>query len=149
MLTFLVQEGIITIGAISGIFTALLMNSFKNNIIDPVVEKVAPLDKLLDFVDDGKINNSHKKTGTPQKPEANNLQGILPQAHGNQFGGVGKDTIKWKVFLRDFITWAIIIIILYHVWKRIIQPIKTRLSQNLPTQTPANILSMGKIKIKR
>ena len=62
MLTFMVQEGILTIGAVSGIFTALLMNSFKNNIIDPVVEKIAPLDKLVDFMDDGKINNSHKKT---------------------------------------------------------------------------------------
>ena len=36
----MLQEGIITIGTISGIFTALLLNSLKNNIIDPCVEKL-------------------------------------------------------------------------------------------------------------
>ena len=32
MLSFMVQEGILTIGTVSGIFTALLLNSIKNNI---------------------------------------------------------------------------------------------------------------------
>ena len=170
MLTFMVQEGILTIGAVSGIFTALLINSFKNNVIDPVVEKVAPLDKLIDFVDDGKLNNSHKKIGTPQSstPQSSTQHSSTPQGqqqqqHGNQFGVQGKDVIKWKVFLRDFITWAIIIFILYHVWKRVIQPIKAKLAQNLQTpfqtpfqpplqtqfQTPLQKLPMGIGKFKR
>ena len=133
MISFMLQEGILTIGTISGIFTALLMNSFKNNIIDPVVEKVAPLDTLLDFMDDGKINNSNKinkpQSGSQNSPQATpQSQG---QQHGNQFGGYGKDKIKWKVFLRDFITWLIIVYILYLVWKKFLQPLK--LKQNLTT----------------
>ena len=130
----MLQEGILTIGTISGIFTALLMNSFKNNIIDPVVEKVAPLDTLLDFMDDGKINNSNKinkpQSGSQNSPQAT-PQGQQGQQHGNQFGGYGKDKIKWKVFLRDFITWLIIVYILYLVWKKFLQPLK--LKQNLAT----------------
>lgn len=135
MLSFMLQEGILTIGTISGIFTALLMNSFKNNIIDPVVEKIAPIDTLLDFMDDGKLNNSNKKPETPQSTPQSQVQ------HGNQFGGQGKDKIKWKVFLRDFITWLIIVYILYLLWKKVLQPLK--LKQNLTTPITNNLPTMN------
>ena len=67
-MSFMLQEGVITIGTISGIFTALLLNSVKNNIIDPCVEKAIPINKLIsrpvseiieDIKDDGKLNNSN------------------------------------------------------------------------------------------
>jgi len=107
---FMVQEGVITIGTLSGIFTAFLLNSLKNNIIDPFVEKVAPLHTLHDLLDDGKLNNSNKPK-TPQPPpqpppQQNGGQPpINPFNFGNQFGGIGKNKFKVKIFLRDFITW--------------------------------------------
>ena len=138
MISFLLQEGVITIGTVSGIFTALLMNSFKNNIIDPIVEKTVPTVDLLsrpiaeivdDFKDDGKLNNSNKKQSSPQ-----NNQNNIPAANvGNQFGGHGKNEIRWKVFLRDFITWLIIVFILYMAWKHILLPIKLNSGINTPT----------------
>lgn len=132
MISFMVQEGILTIGTLSGIFTALLLNSLKNNIIDPIVEKTVPLDKLHDLLDDGKINNSVPKTA----PTNGNY------IFGNQFGGIGKDKINWKIFLRDFITWMIIIVILYLVWKFIINPIKTKNDLTSPT-TNTQFFPMG------
>ena len=112
MISFLIQEGVITIGTISGIFTALLLNSVKNNIIDPVVEKIAPLDK---------IHNEEKFTTPP-------VLGGGVQIIGNQFGG--KTKIKTNIFIRDLITWLILMLILYLLWKHVIQPIKNK---NVPT----------------
>jgi large-conductance mechanosensitive channel len=164
MLSFMLQEGVLTIGTVSGIFTALLMNSFKNNIIDPVVEKIAPLDKLIDFIDDGKLNNSAKKINTPQStpqgtPQSTpqnegtqgTQQGIIPslQQQGNQFGGQGKDKIKWKVFLRDFITWLIIVFVLYIIWKKVLQPLKLKNNLTTPntnTQFLPTMMNIGKGK---
>ena len=42
MLTFLLEEGVISVGALSGIFTASLLGSFKSNILDPFSENVVP-----------------------------------------------------------------------------------------------------------
>ena len=125
----MVQEGVITIGTMSGIFTALLLNSLKNNIIDPLVEKTVPLDKLHDLLDDGKINNSVPKS----PPETANVN-VNNLIFGNQFGGIGKDKINWKIFLRDFITWVIIVFILYLLWKYFLNPIKMRNALNNNTQ---------------
>jgi len=122
MLSFIVEEGILTIGTISGIFTAYLLSSFKNNIIDPCVEKVAPIETLVDLLDDGKLNNSHKQNkgaGTPACTPAT-----------NQFGGLDKKIVKYKLFLRDFITWLIIIIVLYFAWKYFIKPYKNKLNNS-------------------
>jgi len=124
MLSFIVEEGILTIGTISGIFTAYLLSSFKNNIIDPCVEKVAPIEKLVDLLDDGKINNSHKQNNSASTPSAS--PGVTPTT--NQFGGIDKKKVKYKVFLRDFITWLIIIIVLYFAWKYFIKPYKQNLN---------------------
>ena len=172
MISFLLQEGVITIGTVSGIFTALLLNSIKNNMIDPLVEKIAPINNLLnrpigeivdDIKDDGKLNNSNNKNkqNSPQSNQNNqnnqNNQKMSPiggvlntNNHGNQFGGYGKNEIKWKIFMRDFITWLIIMLILYLAWKHIIQPIKNKNGVTLPTHNtqfiPLNA-GMGK-KIK-
>ena len=140
----MLQEGIITMGTLSGIFTALLLNSLKNNIIDPFVEKVAPLEKLGDLMDDGKMNGSNKKPETPQQSGSQQSGGQQPGLlnFGNQFGGIGKDKIKWKVFLRDFITWFIIIFILYLIWKKFLNPLKMQNGVNTPAHN-TQYLPMG------
>jgi len=141
----MVQEGVITIGTMSGIFTALLLNSLKNNIIDPIVEKTLPLDKIHDLLDDGKINNSVPKQAPKQAPNNNTGNFIF----GNQFGGLGKDKINWKVFLRDFITWIIIIFILYLLWKYFLNPIKIKNNLSVPTtNTQYFPMGIGKNKSK-
>lgn len=160
MISFLLQEGVITIGTISGIFTALLLNSVKNNIIDPVVEKVAPTGSLLnrpigeiidDIKDDGILNGSNiKKIGVPQSAPKNNSNiNLNANTHGNQFGGHGKDEIKWKIFMRDLITWLIIMLILYLLWKHVMLPIKNKNGLSTPTHNtqyfPMNA-GMGKKK---
>ena len=38
MLSFLLEEGIITIGTISGLFTTSMLNSFRANILEPSIE---------------------------------------------------------------------------------------------------------------
>ena len=46
MLSFLLDEGVLTVGVLSGLFTTGLLNSFKLNIIDPCIEKIIPTHKL-------------------------------------------------------------------------------------------------------
>jgi len=174
-MSFLLQEGVITIGTISGIFTALLLNSVKNNIIDPCVEKIAPIGSLIsrpvthiidDIKDDGKLNNSNKPLSPqPPKPpppppqnnqnDQNKGNGIFnsfsPNTpnYGNQFGGQGKNEIKWKIFMRDLITWLIIMFILYFAWKHILHPIKSKNGVNVPSTNTQFIhmnAGMGKKK---
>ena len=118
--SFIVEEGILTIGTVSGIFTAYLLSSFKNNIIDPCVESVAPTELLVDLLDDGVINNSHKG-GNQTTP--------IP-ATQTQFGGIDKKKMKYKLFLRDFVTWLIIILVLYFAWKYFIKPYKEKIKSN-------------------
>jgi len=141
MISFMLQEGILTVGTVSGIFTAFLLNSLKNNIIDPCVEKVAPTHKCTN-VD----QNNTTPDNTSNKSNSNNS---LPNIQfGNQFGGHGKDEVKLKLFLRDFITWLIIIFILYLVWKHLLQPIKDKYGLKLPTHNTQFLpMGIGKNKI--
>ena len=46
MLSFLLEEGVLTVGTISGLFTAALLNSLRGNIIEPIIEKLVPSYKL-------------------------------------------------------------------------------------------------------
>jgi large-conductance mechanosensitive channel len=94
MFTFLLEEGVLTVGTLSGIFTAAMLVSFKNNILEPVIEKVCPhktLDKESFIID---LSGEEKK-----KPE------------------VDKGYIKWQTFLRDFLSWCMIMFALYLFWK--------------------------------
>ena len=138
----MLEEGIITIGTVSGIFTALLLNSLKNNIIDPLVEKTIPLNKLQDLLDDGKLNNSVPNSSSSEEDKEKKYNLPDPFMFGNQFGGFGKDKIKWKIFLRDFITWIVIIFILYLIWKHILNPIKMKNSLSVPS-TNTQFIPMG------
>ena len=164
----MLQEGVITIGTISGIFTALLLNSVKNNLIDPCVEKAVPTTKLIsrpiseivgDIKDDGKLNNSNAKSSSPQVSKEQQSQqnggqqngGLFNQFginnHGNQFGGPGKTEIKWKILLRDFITWIIIMLILYLAWKHILHPIKMKGNISVPSHNTQYFpMGIGKLK---
>jgi len=123
MISFLLQEGVITIGTVSGIFTALLLNSVKNNLIDPIVEKIAPIDKI-----------HTPQVSTPSKePDNKNKSNGIFNAIGNQFGGSDKSELKTKIFMRDFITWLVIMFVLYLAWKYILHPIKNKNNLNVPS----------------
>ena len=109
MITFLIQEGVITVGTLSGIFTAYMLNSCKQNIIDPVSESFFSQTNFgLDLETDKPVNK----------------------------------IVKWKQFLKDFIIWTIIMVILYLIWKYIIKPVK---GNNNSSQQPVN-MSFGKRK---
>ena len=95
MLTFLLEEGVISVGAISGIFTGALLTSLKSNHLDPLAEKVAPSNILHPPGD--------KETFDNKQP-----------VH----------QLKWKIFIRDLIIWIIIMFILYLLWNYLIKKIK-------------------------
>jgi large-conductance mechanosensitive channel len=113
MFQFLVDEGAITVGTLSGLFTTALLNSFKVNIIDPCIEKVVP-SHVLDVVD---VSGG---THTGNKSSFSSLFPIPIGQNENKTNTV----IKWQTFLKDFITWLFIMIILYFVWKFYLKPLK-------------------------
>ena len=143
MFGFLLDEGAITVNTLTGIFTALLLASLKNNIIDPVVEKTVPLNKLEDLLDDGKLNNSVKESSESSETNKSNNNGTNIAILGNQFGGYGKNKIKWKLFLRDLITWIIIMYIIYLLWKKFVHPLKMKNGLVPPTNIAPQILQMA------
>ena len=56
MIDFILSEKIITAGVLTGVFTTHLVGSFKNNILDPMVENVVPSHKL-DFTENKQEKN--------------------------------------------------------------------------------------------
>ena len=104
MLTFLLEEGVISVGALSGIFTATLLGSLKSNLLDPLAEKFIPSHKL-DPHDD-------KETMTNILDANNYNKGQTPSK------------IKWQTFLKDLVLWIIIMFILYLLWNYLIKKIK-------------------------
>ena len=106
MLSFLFEEGVITVGTLSGIFTAGMLNSFRINILEPLVENIIPVSKLDGF--GGSLENI-------MNPAVN----IAPPVEPAQ-----KKILKWQTFLKDFITWFIVIFCLYLFWKFVITKFK-------------------------
>ena len=103
MIGFLLDEGVITVGVLSGIFTTALLNSFKSNIIDPSIEKLVPsykLDKTEDFAS------------------------LFPLPIGKEEDPKHKHIIKWQTFLKDFFVWFLLMFMLYLFWKFVIFPRK-------------------------
>uniref|UniRef100_A0A6C0I9X7 Uncharacterized protein n=1 Tax=viral metagenome TaxID=1070528 RepID=A0A6C0I9X7_9ZZZZ len=96
MISFLLEEGVISVAALSGIFTTQMMSSFKSNILDPFTEKVVPSHHL-----DDKFSKE-------------------------QF----TSNISWKLFLRDFLIWLIIMVILWVIWKKIVSKIQIKKFSN-------------------
>ena len=102
--SFLVDEGIITIGTISCIFTTGMLMSLKNNIIEPAFENIAPGHELDKSRFGGETN-------------LDNIMKIHAQITGKD--PTQAKVIKWQTFLRDFVAWIFLMFILYLVWKNI------------------------------
>jgi large-conductance mechanosensitive channel len=111
MISFLLEEGVLTVGALSGIFTTGLLNSLKANIIDPSIEKIVP---------------SHKLDCLPPKPstgdDKSNFTDMFPLPMGTP--PPRDNNIRWQTFLKDLITWIILMFFLYIIWKKYLHPIK-------------------------
>jgi large-conductance mechanosensitive channel len=115
MISFLLDEGVITIGTLSGLFTTSLLNSFKKNIIDPSIENIIPSHKL--------DNETVKQTPGEQKSGFSDLFPI-PIGGGSDHPYPPSTVVKWQTFLKDFITWLVIMFFLYLFWKKVIVPKK-------------------------
>jgi large-conductance mechanosensitive channel len=108
MFSFLLEEGVITVGTISGLFTASMLNSFRLNILEPTLENLVPSYKL----DISQFGES-------------SLENIMKV----QASITGKDpklakVIKWQTFLKDFITWVFLMFCLYLFWKKVLHKYK-------------------------
>ena len=107
MLSFLLEEGVLTVGTISGLFTAALLNSLRANIIDPFIENLVPSHKL-------DIEENFEEIMDPRN--------AIPGNNVNNINNVKK--IKWQTFLKDFTTWLILMFFLYLFWKNFLQKYK-------------------------
>ena len=115
MIGFLLDEGVITVGTLSGLFTTGLLNSLKKNIIDPGIEKIAPSHKL-DKIPSGPSGPSKDKS---------NFSDMFPIPTGTPSdGSKSASDIKWQTFLKDLITWIVIMFFLYLFWKKVLHPNK-------------------------
>jgi len=109
MITFLLEEGVLTVGTLSGLFTTGLLNSLKRNIIDPGIEKLVPSHKL-------------------DKDES--FSSLFPIPVGDEPSNKPSATIKWQTFLKDLITWIVLMAILYLFWKKVLHPAKLNKMNN-------------------
>ena len=106
MLTFLLEEGVISVATVSGIFTATLLGSFKTNILDPFSENLVP-----------------NHTLHPETDKKEQMSNILDANNYNIFDKKNHK-ILWKIFLKDLIIWIIIMFILYLIWNYLVKKIK-------------------------
>jgi large-conductance mechanosensitive channel len=104
MISFLLQEGILSLGVISGVFTNNLLVSLKMNIIDPLAENVVP-NHNLDRNNDGVVDEKDEQI----------LQELLKK----------NKKVKWQLFLIDLIVWVILMILLYLLWTRVIKKVSS------------------------
>ena len=127
MISFLLEEGVLTVGTLSGLFTTALLNSLKLNIIDPSIENIYPsyVNDNIEAVPPRPKNQSNQTSEISETDESKSGFGdLFPIPHGPPPPQTGKNLIRWKTFLKDFITWLIIMFCLYIFWKRILQPLK-------------------------
>jgi len=111
MISFLLEEGALTVGVMSGIFTTGLLNSLKSNIVYPLTEKIAPTHTL-----------EQKISEKAQESDKSSFVDMFPMPTGSQERC--KTNICWKVFLRDFMVWIVLMIILYVFWKYVLGPFR-------------------------
>jgi large-conductance mechanosensitive channel len=102
MLGFLLEEGVLSTGILSGVFTNTLLLSLKTNIIDPLAENVVP-DHTLDRNGDGVVDEKDEQI----------LQEQLKQ----------NKQIKWQSFIKDLVVWIILMSVLYLIWTNLIKKI--------------------------
>ena len=106
MISFLFEEGVLTVGTLSGIFTAGMLNSFRTNILEPLVENIVPVSHLDGF--GGSLENIMNP--------AVKIQEERTQAQ--------KKIIRWQTFLKDLIMWLLIMFFLYIFWKFVLRRFK-------------------------
>jgi len=87
MISFLLNEKIITALGICGFFTTQLLGSLKNNVLDPASHHILPHEMFN---------------------------------HGESFD-YNKKIIRWKIFVKDFIIWLILMYIIYLIWKKVLK----------------------------
>jgi large-conductance mechanosensitive channel len=105
MISFLLEEGVLTVGTMSGLFTAAMINSFRINILDPSIEKLYPSSKL-----DKRVSSLDSAS-----------QIIMDKTDPSQDAN---SVVKWQTFLRDFITWVVVMFLLYLFWKNVLKKYK-------------------------
>ena len=105
MISFLLEEGVLTVGTLSGLFTAAMLNSFRVNILEPSVENIFPSHSL-----DNQFGNIIDPANQIIKSSSS--------------GAVPNKTIKWQTFVRDFITWVFVMLCLYIFWKTVLHKYK-------------------------
>jgi large-conductance mechanosensitive channel len=103
-MSFLLEEGVITVGTISGLFTAAMLNSFRVNILEPSIENLVPSHKLDPF--------TATSLGNIMSPPVTIAEQRI------------KGHLKWQTFFRDFITWLLLMFCLYIFWKKILHKYK-------------------------
>lgn len=106
MLSFLFEEGVLTVGTLSGIFTAGMLNSFRTNILEPLVENIVPVSTLDGF--------------------AGSLENIMnpPVRVAQDLTQAQKKIIRWQTFLKDLTIWLLIMFCLYLFWKFVLRQFK-------------------------
>jgi len=92
MLSFLLDEGVVTVGTISGLFTTALVLSLKTNVVEPLIERICPHHTVSSFAID---------FNEPSVAESSSE----------------KKRIKWKLFLKYFFTWIVVMSVIYLFWK--------------------------------
>ena len=130
MFSFLLDEGVVTIGVLSGIFTTGLLNSLKLNIIDPCIEKLIP-SHYLDLPDThvllkSKFSNIFPTNAYNSSTSPSTSSSTSSSTSTNVNANVKNNVIKWHTFLKDFITWLVIMFCLYLLWKFVIVPRKEK-----------------------
>jgi large-conductance mechanosensitive channel len=99
MIDFLLQEGIITTAAFTGIFNNSLLSSFKSNILEPFLENF--------------IHHASKRSTFFSKFTSKEKH---PESH----------KIRWAIFFKDFVGWLFVMFLVYLFWTKIIHPYKAK-----------------------
>ena len=125
MISFLLEEGVLTVGTMSGLFTAAMLNSFRVNMLEPIIENIFPSHKL-DKNDTSPGDNIMQPTVNLSRADKEKL-GIKQE----NFGAPPpppppKKIVRWQTFLRDFITWIFVMMVLYIFWKFVLQKYKKK-----------------------
>ena len=125
MISFLLEEGVLTIGVLSGLFTTGLLNSLKTNVIDPGIEKIIPSHQL----DSKSSPILPASPDSPDSPDNNfnksKFSSLFPIPLGiPNPAGPKSNIIRWQTFLKDFITWLLMMFMIYLFWKFVLNPRK-------------------------
>ena len=111
MIDFIVEQKILSFALVTSVFTTALLMSLKNNIVEPVFEVAIPsynLDIDGDGIPDVKVIDMKYFQQSKDRNDINELYkppGIDKIKKSKQ--------IKWKMFLKDFLIWLVIILVIY------------------------------------